>query len=315
MICPTRVCAVETNCAGASLFWAEEPSSALRASLANMGQLEPVLARLVVGGWQVLSGYKRTRALADLGVDIWVREIPWAADPVEDGLLYLHANIHRTLDDALRLRALRYFQTWLGLEELTGRIAPLLGLEPRSGAWRRFTAWLELPLAWDAPFLAGHLPLAAGPALAGLGQADLAALEPYFLELKWSHSRAVQWLTFLTETARREGVRLDELLQRHNAAGILAGDISPQDKLHRLFTQARALRYPSLSALERRFDSLRKELLDASHWELIPSEGFETDVVELRLRAHSAADVRAAAQALDQAAASDRLPEFFAIAR
>jgi hypothetical protein len=315
MVCVTRVCSSDMDASGTNLFWAEPPSQALRASIESMGQLEPVLARFAHGRWHVLSGYRRVHALGKAGADILVIEVSGPPDPLADGLLYLHANSHRVLDDGMRLRALRYFRAWLEPEELARRIAPLLGLEPRSGAWRRLAAWLDLSPDWDALLCAGRLPLAAGPILAGLDQDGLAALAPFFQELKWSHSRALQWLTFLVETGKRENAGIRELLHRAGTAATLAEGFSPQDTLQRLLAQARTLRYPNLTDLEKKFHSLRMELVGSSRWELIPSEGFETDAVELRLRARNASDIRAASQALERLATSQRLPELFSIAR
>jgi ParB family chromosome partitioning protein len=314
MVCVTRVCAADLDASGDHLFWSEKPSPAMRTSIASVGQLEPVLARPQGGRWHVISGYKRVYALKEAGVDVMVREVPGAADPLVDGLLYLHANIQRILDDGMRLRALRYFQAWMGPEDLAGRIAPLLGLEPRSGIWRRLMDWLKLPPTWDAILYTGYVPLCVGSILAGLSLTALDALRPYFEGLKWSHSRAVQWLTFLVETARREGIDLEELLERCDARAVLAGDYSPQDKLQRLCAQAKILRYPTLTAMERQFQILRKELAGDSHWELAPNEGFEADVVELRLRARNAAQIQAAVPALERLAGSGSLSELFKIA-
>lgn len=315
MTCVTRVCVEALDVSGRHLFWAEEPSAALLASIRDVGQLEPILARFAQDKWRVVSGYKRVRALAETGAGVLVMEPANAPDPIADGLLYLHANAHRPLDDVMRLRALRYFEKYMDKQALSARIAPLLGTQPRSGAWQRLCTWLELPADWDDLFGAGHLPLAAGPLLTKLETRDLDALEPYFRDLKWSRSLAVQWLTFLMETSRREAVAPAALLADCGMPEILAAKLSPQDKLQRMFARARALRYPALAGLEQRFYALRKELTGSSRWELIPSEGFEHDVVELRLRARGAAQVRQAAQDLERMAASQRMPELFEVFR
>lgn len=315
MACVSRVCSPDVDTSGAHLFWTEMPPPAMLASIESMGQLEPVLARFHEGRWHVVSGYKRVHALDEVGADILVLEVPGPPDPLADGLLYLHANTHRVLDDGMRLRALRFFQAWMSPAEMDERIAVLLGLDPRSGVWARLMDWLDLPPSWDVLLCVGHLPLAAGPILAGLNRADQTVLEPYFAALKWSHSRAVQWLTFLTEAAKREDISLVKLLEQTGAPAVLTADLSPQDKLQRLFIQARTLRYPALTGLEDRFDGLRKELAGRSRWELSPSQNFETNAVELRLRARNAADIRQASRDLEQLAASKRLPELFSIAR
>ena len=315
MACVTRVCVEALDVSGRHLFWAEEPSAALRVSMRDVGQLEPILARFADDKWRVVSGYKRVRALAETGATVVVMEPAGASDPIADGLLYLHANAHRPLNDVMRLRALRYFAEYMDKQALSARIAPLLGMEPRSGAWQRLSTWMDLPAGWDDLFAAGHLPLVAGALLTKLETSDLDALGPYFQDLKWSQSRAVQWLTFVTETSRREAAALAVLLADSGMPEILVAELSPQDKLQRLFARARALRYPTLAGLEQRFSTLCKELTRSSRWELIPSEGFEHDAVELRLRARNAEQVRKAARDLERMAASPRMPELFEVAR
>lgn len=315
MVSLKRVCPQDVDASGTHLIWAEAPPAAMLASIAEVGQLEPVLARYYDGFWRVVSGYKRVQALTGAGAMILVREIPGQPDPLADGRLYLHANVHRVLDDGLRLKALRYFRAWLAPEDLARQIAPLLDIDTRSSVWKRFMDWLALPKDWDDLLRAGRLPLAAGELLTRLDLTDLAALGPYFENLKWSHSRAVQWLTLLTEASRREKTCLGKVLESNGSSAILVGDLSPQDKLHRLYLQARRLRYPVLTSLEQRFDEVRKELEGKSRWQVIPSQGFESDTVELRLKARGVSDIQAAARDLEGMAVSERLPELFSVAR
>ena len=307
-----RVYASGLDSKGASLFWAQPATETLVRSLREAGQLDPVLVRLEGERYRLLSGYQRVEWLSRENRGILARCLSAPACPVQDGLLYLHANTHRNLDEVMRVRALRYFQPRLGPEELARRVAPLLGLAPQSGAWRRHLDWLTLPVAWDDLLQVGNVPLTVGQQLTGLEPEELEALYPYFATWKWSQGRAGQWLTLLHEAALRQGWSLGQTLECALAPDVLASHLAPQDALHRLTAQAMVLRYPNLDRLERRFASLVREVFGpASPWKITHGPGFESDTVELRLRAGNSAQFRNAARVLSRAAGAANLDGLF----
>lgn len=302
-----RVYASQLECSGPNLFWAARVSETLFFSLRDMGQLEPVLVRPHGDGYALLSGYQRVAFLAEEGQEVMARVLPGPGSPLEDGLIYLHANLHRPLDESLRIRALRYFQPMLGPDGLARRIAPILGLPPRSGTWRNHLAWLALPASWDALLHAGNIPLAAGTILADLPQDAQKALQPYFSAWKWSQGRAVQWLTLLREAALHRGCSVKHILEASASPQTLDVGLAPQDALQRLTAQARAVRFPHLDRMERRFAALAKELLGSSRWKITPTPNFESDSVTLQLQARNAEEWRLAARDLHRSATSTSL--------
>jgi len=311
-----RVDVSDLDWEGEHLFWAAPASRELFASIRELGQLEPILARPTPGGWKLLSGAQRVEALSRLRMPVLVQA--WTrpgAGPADDGLIYLHANVHKVLDDSMRIKALRHFQPLLQPGELAARVAPLLRLQPRSGAWRQHMAWLELPRQWDAHLHHGNIPLAAAPILTRLAKPDLDALEPFFSGWKWSRNNAVQWLTSLHESALREGWSMEQALAHAEAGTVLeAAELSPQDAMQRLCTRAKALRFPHVSRLEGEFARQWSQLLGTSRWQVDPEQNFESNAVHLRLRAKTPGEFQEAARALTRAAEAERLGRLFRIA-
>lgn len=314
-----RVYASQLDFSGAHLFWKEPPPEELCLALLEVGQLEPVLVRSEGQRYRLLSGYRRATFLAQSDQAILARCMPGQGAPVEDGLTYLHANVLRQLDDAMRIRALRYFQPLLGPGELAERIAPALRTPPRSGTWRNLLNWLALPESWDDFLHTGNIPLAAAAILNRLPPEDLETLRPYLAAWKWSQGRAVAWLTMLRETSLHRGWTMGQVLEASSSRQVLEADLAPQDALHRLTAQVRTVRYPHLERMQRRFTDLARQLLGSSRWEIAPSPDFESDAVQLRLMAKNAPELRCAAQVLHLAATSeshaDLLEGLFQIAR
>jgi ParB family chromosome partitioning protein len=278
------------------LFWACPPDEAFARSIAEQGQLAPVLVDLRSGRPSLVCGFKRVTVLRGLGRPVLARAVE--ADEMERGLAYLADNSGRALDEGLRLAALRYFAPLLPRERLALEIGPRLGLAPRSRELGLLLGFLDLPAAFGAHLTAGRLPLAVAAVLARLAPEDLAAVEPFFRTLAWSRSAAVQFVTWLFEAGRAADRPLSALLERDGFAAILAANLSPRDAIERLLARARGLRYPTLAGLERRFSELGRRLTRGTPWRVEPVQHFESRAVELRARVGTARQLAAAAKSL-----------------
>jgi hypothetical protein len=292
----------EVDASGEWLFRREEPEKALLRSLERCGQLEPVLVVQEQEGYRLCTGYKRWSGCRSLGIPLLARKVE--ADPVHRGRLNLQANLPAPLEDAVLVRAARFFQSCHGAGEAAGLEQELADLlHPKRLQVLR--AWLGLPRAFDGHLAAGRIPFEAGPVLARCGAGELKALEPLFAELRWSKRRAEELLSWLLEASRRDGVGLEELMERRGMLELSRSDLGPKDRLERLSAEARALRYPELTAIEAEFGAFQREVARSGHWRLEADQSFETDRVLLQARLGSPRDLEQAGEELRRLVESD----------
>ena len=241
---------------GSHLFWAGEPLPWLARSIGQLGQAQPVLVHETHSGLALIAGHARLTVLRSLGLPVLARLVV-DPGPVDLGLIYLADNALRPLDDAMRLAALQYFAPLLDRPAPAADILPRLGVNPESKDARLLLAWLDLPAIWQAHLAAGRAPLAAATVLARMTEVDRDAVAPLFADHSWSRSNAVNLLTWLFEASKMTG--------KHVA-------------------QAKNGRYPSLSALEARFESTAREMTAGTSWRIAQPDNFETNGVELSIR-------------------------------
>lgn len=268
---------------GSHLFWAGEPQPWLARSIGQLGQTQPVLVHETQDGLILIAGHARLTVLRALGLPVLARLVV-DPDPVDLGILYLTDNALRPLDDAMRLAALRYFAPLLDQATLAADILPRLGVNPESKDARLLLAWLDLPAVWQAHLAAGRAPLAAAAALARMTEADRDAVSPLFAAHSWSRSNAVNLLTWLFETSKMTGKPVAQVMLDATMADPAIRNLSPKDAMARLVALAKASRYPSLSALEARFETAAREMTAGTGWRIAQPDNFETNGVELSIR-------------------------------
>lgn len=285
------------------LMWPEEPGEQLRRSIKEIGLVQPLIVSVDGPRPRLVAGYKRAGILSELGVFAPAREIQ--AGPVEQGLVYLADNAGRTVTDPMQAAAVRYFAEHLDKSGLEKILAPALDIQPQSRQWHLLMTWSGLSRKWDAHLEAGRVPLAAALVLEKYDSGDLQAVEPFFRDLAWSRSSAVNFLTWIWETARAAGKTVDQVVRENCPAPGEPQDLSPKDAQSRLLNLARAARYPNLAELDRRFEELRAKIRGNGPWRLEPARNFETGAVDLSVRVGSRDDLARAADSLRNVAGSE----------
>ena len=288
---------------GAHLFWAEKPSESLVKSIAEFGQTAPVLVCETGSGLSLVAGHARLAALTGAGQPVLARMVADATD-TDKGLLYLADNAHRTLDDGMRLAALRFFVPRVDDATLKNDILPRLGIKPKSKDAGFLLAWLEMDEPWRTFLESGNVPLAAVAPLSRMTKEDRTALEPLFSNLSWSRSNGVNIPTWLFETAKMTGSTVGEVMERAGMNAILAQGLSPKDAIARLAAAARQVRHPELTSLRDRYVSAAAEITTATPWRMTQPDNFETGSSELTVQVKNAEQLAEAARSLKELAES-----------
>lgn len=297
----------EVDATGEWLFRTEEPGEALLHSLERCGQIHPVLLVREGGCFFLCTGYKRWAGCRALGISLLARET--RADDLQKGRLSLQAHLPAPIEDATLIKAARYFQHCRP-KEGTSFIQRELASFLHPKRLRILLSWLSLPRDFDRHLKEGRIPFQAGAVLAHYQERELEAVEPLFAELRWSQSRAVQFLNWLLEASRREGTGVQELVAQRGLTALSRAEQSPKDRLERLSAQARALRYPELTAIEAEFSQFQQQVRRTGYWRLEAEPSFERDTVFLQAQIASARDLEKAEaelRSLREARLMDRL--------
>lgn len=290
------------------LFWSQEPSDALRASLESCGQLEPVLVD--AGSTpRLVAGASRVRALQQFGRDVWCLQLG-DLDAWDKGRTYLHANAGRERTEGRVVQSLRYFSA-LNQPERMEEIYSDLGLILRSKPRRIMEAWMTLPVAWDDLLFGGNIPAACAELLVRFAPKDLGDLFRIFENLSWSRGNAVNLLTWVHEICIRDGIDVEHVLRAIDVPALFAAGLSPKDCMSRLGHAVRKLRFPVLCAKEAAFETLAKSVSSGTRWRITQPDQFESGAVDLAIRIGSGEDVERACRDLTAVAAHPSWKEYW----
>lgn len=304
--------AVEADINGNWILWPQEPDESLIESFSKFGQIVPVIAVRENNRVKIVAGYRRALAAQKLGMALKVVFIE--ANPVQRAMIYMQENFGRTIDDSMRLAALRYFSPLIDQKSIKDEVAPLLGIRPKSRDMKLWTAWLELPEDYDNLLCSGSIPLAAATLLRTFSPNDLSVLKQFFENLSWSRSNAVNFLTWLYESAKLRGKTLAEIVAEENLTPRRL-DENPKDAAARIAAHARRIRYPHLSDLETQFSTISTGISSGTGWRISSSGNFENGDSEILFRIRSRSDLEKALSSLNDLSASPEWEKLWNLGR
>jgi len=283
--------------AGSWLFWAKPPDDAFLRSIADLGQLEPILIteenRIPI----LVAGYKRVLACRLLEREVLALPLG-ELEQTTKGRIYLESNRQCSPGVSDLVLAGRYFCTLLQTKELIGLLQEIAGTDAGKKLLELIITWLRLAPDWDELLQSGHIPIQAADTLVRLNPEDLFSLRQFFYDLRWSKNNALRFLTWLEEAALRERTTLTRLMESNGLQRILEQELSPKDKIQRLVQRAREIRYPYLCSLEAELTSITRELESTYPWRISPDPSFESDRIHLDVSLGTRQELQNSAQEL-----------------
>ena len=241
--------------------WGHDPERMIE-SIRGIGLITPPVIWPSRDRAFLVCGHRRVAALRELGLS----EFPAVVlDPVmeEQQVLFvaLEENLsHRTFNEAEKVLAIKALKRFFTPDRIMAEYLPRLGLPPRMEFFNRYSSLDELGEAGLNALARESLDPETGENLVKLAPGDREAAISLFEALNPGRNKRREILTWLEETARREDLSFDRILDSEEIRVVLAADnMGRPQKEKKVREILRNRRYPNLTRMEK----LRSEGLKA----------------------------------------------------
>jgi ParB-like chromosome segregation protein Spo0J len=224
-------------------------------SIRRIGLINPPLLRKRTDGrYQIVCGYKRIRALQELGVSsVACNLVPPETSDEACLLLSLYdSSAHRELNPIEKSLALNRLLSYYREEKIVSDFLPLLKLQPHSTQFKAYQPLCLLDREIRDAVVAGIIEVHSALSLARLDPESRAFLAHLLINLRLSVSKQAEVITSVMEIGMRDGVSPQALTGEPAIQAILKND-----KLNRpqmgdaVLRRLREKRYPLLTAKEK----------------------------------------------------------------
>jgi ParB/RepB/Spo0J family partition protein len=253
----------------------------LRASIDEVGVIQPTLLRKRQDRYQIVSGFRRISILRDLGrPDILARII----DEKELGDLQLFSS---SLHENLTTRGFNPVEKGIALEKLIQQFQvdpgtvvknylPLFNLESDEKILKTYLALARMEEDIKQYVLKEEVSRTNIRKLATYSSEDRLALFALFSPLKLGENRLREMLTLSEEISKRDRLPVREIVDRAEIQAILSHkELTASQRTERVKKILMDLRYPRMHTLEETFERKKRDLDLPSRVSLFHSPFFE----------------------------------------
>jgi len=229
--------------------------SPLKQSIRRIGLINPPLLRKRPDAcYQIICGYRRIRALRELGVS----SVPCKLVPPETGeeaclLLSLYDNTsHRELNPIEKSMALNRLLAYYSEEKIVSDFLPLLKLQPHSTQFMAYQPLCLLDKEIRDALIEGVIDVHSTLRLARLDPERRGYLAQLLILLRLSVSKQAEVISSVLEIGLRDGVSPKTVTGDPAVLSILANDtLNRPQKGDAILRHLREKRYPQLTAKEK----------------------------------------------------------------
>jgi len=238
----------------------------LRSSIEEIGLIQPVLLKRKLNGYQIISGFRRTSVMKELGKSEIESRVFEEKETDEFKLfsLSLHENLttrgFNAVEKAIALNKLiDGFQ--IDPSVVIQNFLPLLALEPNEKILNTYLSLARMEDEIKQYVLREEVSRSNIRRLSGLTSDDRKAFLSLAAPLKLGESRLKEILTLLEEISRRNHCTTNNIGRRPDIQAILSQEeLTPSQKTDRVKKVLTNLRYPRMHRLEEEFEKKRKGL-------------------------------------------------------
>lgn len=246
-------------------------------SIARVGLISPV----ILWPWQdklrLLCGRRRLLALKRLGKKEFPSlTIKQSLSPLQALQLALEDNLHRGFNEAEKAMAVVHMVRLMSREQVLSEGLPLLNIPSTEEFLFRYLAVAELGNRGLDLLADGLLDPQTGRVIAEMPSPDRDAMLDLFAALKPGVNKRRQLMELIQDISRREDISPAGILNDPKIQEILdAPNLNPPQKEHRTRDRLTRRRYPELTAMRERQQTLLKKLALARNMHLKTPPGFE----------------------------------------
>lgn len=245
-------------------------SAKLLLSIRRVGLITPVILRSQQKGknqrkLEVVAGAKRISACRNLGLDT-VEAFVYPGDSLDDQTAFtlniMDNSVSKSLnimEIAITLQKLVYFIA--DRENIRSNFLPLLGLESGDLLLHKYIQLLALIPDLQDYVVTHDLPLNIAYELTQFTPEDQTSLLKLFSQMPFNRNKMREVITNLKEVCERDRIAPDSILQAKEIEEIVMHEkISPIDKCEAIRQFLKKLRYPTVTAHERKMNQYTHEL-------------------------------------------------------
>ncbi len=250
----------------------------LKTSLDRVGQVSPLVVKPYRDRFRLICGYRRRQALRELGHDEFAALVLPEDFSMERSLvLALEENLgHRVFNDAEKALALHHLAAFFTPEELIHDYLPRLGLPPRQDFLERFLNLAELGEQGLTALAKGSLDPETAELIMAIDPASRSDLLFLLDQLNPGRNKRRQIVTWLHETALREGRSVADVIKDHEIQDVISNDtLSRPAKEKKVRAIIHAKRYPELSRARKKQAECLARLRLPPNCHLQPPQSFE----------------------------------------
>jgi ParB family transcriptional regulator, chromosome partitioning protein len=258
----------------------------LERSIAMVGLINPPWVMGIINGWRVISGFRRIKACFALG---WEKIQTWCL-PQETAkstcacLAIADNALQRSLSLPEQIRASRLLFDHCADAPSLQNIAQAVGLAPNLKLLRQLRALADAPSGLSLALADGSVPFSMALTLLKRPESEATALAGLFQTLRPSLNRQRELLSFVDDIARRDDLRVEEVIATVVAEADVANpELDRPARYSRLRSALRSRRYPNLVKAEAEREAALSEIQLEPSMRLLPPPNFEGRRCQLQL--------------------------------
>ncbi|MBN1283222.1 MAG: ParB N-terminal domain-containing protein [Proteobacteria bacterium] len=281
---------------------------ALTRSIKAVGVIQPINVRHTPDHtYQIVTGYKRVLVMQELARQTLPALVHEPADlsPTQAFMWSLHDNAAtrelNLIEKSISLTKLNQF-CQVSEAEMVKRFLPLFGLDPSYRTLHQLMSLNELTEPLKGYAVSSDLALSSASRIAEFSSSTQQELLPVLTQIRPSASKLNELLTLIREIAARDGLTVEEILQRYQFMQVVADRASSAaDKVRHLRQALRGIKIPQLAERQNQIASLIQNLDLPDSAKVVHDPYFEDERIKLECHFSTPEEIEQLANKIQEA--------------